>query len=460
MLGRLSARLEPLRRKPRLLATAGVSVVVLGAGLLAWRTLAPAPALGGLPVAVVTVRSTDRFSTQRQFSGELVATRQSSLGFEQEGTVAAVLVQEGDRVTRGQALASLDDRRLRARRLDLQAQLAGAQALLSELRAGPRPERRQEAASAVAEVKQQLALATLQRDRRQELFRQGAIAREDVDRLVSETAARSHRLAQARSRSEELQAGTRTEQLEAQEAQVAQLQARLRQVDLDLDTSVLKAPFAGRIGTRSIDEGVVVEPGQPVISVVESGPREARVGVSPAVAADLAVGSSQTVAVGERTFPARVQALLPELDAASRTVTVVLTIPDQTQAAGQNLAVGQTVRLALRQEQTGQGFWLPTTALVAAGKGLWAVYVLEEPAGRQPSDGNPSESKPTKIRRGRPLAPGTGVVGRRVVELVHSEAERSLVRGTLRSGDQVIRSGVHRVVPGQLVTAQPAMAKP
>jgi multidrug efflux pump subunit AcrA (membrane-fusion protein) len=46
-------------------------------------------------------------------------------------------------------------------------------------------------------------------------------------------------------------------------------------------------------------------------------------------------------------------------------------------------------------------------------------------------------------------------VVRRLVEPLHSEGDRSLVRGTLRPGDQVIAAGTHRVVPGVRVQEAP-----
>ncbi len=44
------------------------------------------------------------------------------------------------------------------------------------------------------------------------------------------------------------------------------------------------------------------------------------------------------------------------------------------------------------------------------------------------------------------------VVERHLVELVHTEAARAFVRGTLETSDRVVSTGVQRIVPGQLVT--------
>ncbi len=373
--------------RPLAIAAAGAGLAVAAVAV----TRPPRPPLQRpLPVAVVMAQPVSRYLTSRDYTGEVVAGRSSSLGFELPGTLERVLVEEGDRVVAGQPLAHLDRRRLRAQRQQLLAQ-------------------RDVARAAVEEVRQQLTLAELQRDRRRQLHAQGAISREDLDQQIHGSAALRSRLVQA-------------------EAQVDDAEARLRQIDVDLARSVLVAPFDGTVSRRRLDEGVVVSGGQALITLVESAPLEVRVGVPPDAARGLRPGQRHPVRVGDRRLQATVSALLPELDAGSRTATVVLRLP------AEDLPVGATARLSLRRSETGAGFWLPTTALVAAERGLWSVYVLE-----------PADTAPEQGRR----------VVRRLVEPLHSEGDRSLVRGTLRPGDRVIAAGTHRVVPGVRVQEAP-----
>ena len=42
-------------------------------------------------------------------------------------------------------------------------------------------------------------------------------------------------------------------------------------------------------------------------------------------------------------------------------------------------------------------------------------------------------------------------VERRQVEVVHAAADRAFVRGALRTGERVVTTGIHRLVPGQRV---------
>lgn len=406
----------------------GLAVLPLGA--IAVPILLPSPAtetetVAALPVETTIATAVDAYTTERSYTGEITARRSSQLGFESPGTVIALLVDEGERVQVGQPLARLDTRSLEAQRQQLLAQKAQAQAQLQELQAGPRQEDIAAAQAAMADLEQQVALAQIQRQRREELYARGAISREELDQQTFGTGSLESRLDQARSQLQELQAGTRQEQITAQAARVQQLEASLQALQVDLDKSVLTAPFSGTVSDRSVDEGVVVGGGQPVFTLIEGGSLEARIGVPTEVADGLTVDRQQTVRVDSKSYTATITALLPELDTTSRTVTVVLTLPETA-----NPVVGQTAQLAVAETQSTEGIWLPTTALVPGEQGLWSAYVA------MADDANPDGQ----------------VVGRREVEILHTDGERVLVRGTVQPGDRVIMSGTHRIVPGQAIT--------
>ncbi len=374
-----------------------------------------------IPVETLTVQAVDGYEVHRNYSGELVAGRSSELGFELGGTVVEIWVDEGDTVLAGETLARLDNRSLQSQRQQLVAQRDQAMAQLQELQAGPRSQDIASARAAVADLQHQVDLARLQETRRQSLYNEGAISREDFDQQSFQTASLESRLQQAQSQLDELLAGTRSEQIEAQAAVVRHLEAAIASIEIDLSKSVLTAPFDGRISQRWIDEGTVVSGGQALVSLVEGNTLEARVGVPIDVADDLPIGSSQSVVVGDRTIPALLTAQLPEVDPTSRTVTLVLTL--QTDGS---IPVGQTVQLSVREIQAAEGFWLPSTALIPAEQGLWSVYVVNVQADQD-------------------------IVARRDVEVLHTDGDRVLVRGTLQDGDRAITTGTHRIVPGQTV---------
>ena len=384
-----------------------------------------------LPVETIAVKPVNTYQVSRLYAGTLVPRRSSELSFERSGKVSLISINEGDRIEAGTAIASLDTRMIEARKRELLAKRTQLVAQLEEMQAGPRPETITAARSTVKALSEQLELARQKSYRRETLYAQGAISREQLDEILSEASTRQARMNEARSQLDELLAGTRSEQIEAQQALIEQLDAEIDSLDIELQQSVLKAPFAGTISSRLLDEGTVVSAGQPILQIVEDGTIEARIGVPATAASRLAVGSHQKLQIG-KTYQAKVSAILPELDSSTRTVTVVLTL----QSVGTEVTLGQVAKLELTNNLSTSGYWLPLSALVQGESALWFCYVLSEPAQADIS------SKATSIFR----------IEQRDVEIIHTESDRVLVRSNLQPGDQVIVSGTHRLVAGQLAS--------
>lgn len=111
------------RTRRRLLVVAGVVVVAAG-GVAAWLVLRPAEASTQPIIATASV------GAQRQTvaaSGTVEPAEQADLNFTVGGEVTEVLVKEGDQVTAGQTLATVDDTLLRAQLTAAQAALDAAE---------------------------------------------------------------------------------------------------------------------------------------------------------------------------------------------------------------------------------------------------------------------------------------------------------------------------------------------
>ncbi|MEM8607681.1 MAG: efflux RND transporter periplasmic adaptor subunit [Myxococcota bacterium] len=320
-----------------------------------------------LLVETVPIEQLQTYEVRRLFSGVVRSRRASQLGFERGGTVSKVLVDEGDRVEEGQLIARLDTAQLRAARKRVAAGLAEAQA--------------------------GVGISTLTAERLAQLADEEFISRQSAD---------------------EARFG-----LEAAEAKKLELEAARAQIDVELQKSKLFAPFSGVVSARLVDEGTVVAAGTPVVRFRESDEKEVVVGVPTFI--EFPVGSEQELDIEGRRVAAPVTAVVDDVDARTRTVTVILELPDDT-----NVAEGQMVRLVHRREVEGVGFWIPTTALTQGFRGTWTVYSVK-------TDGEDS------------------VIAREAVEVLHNETDRAFVRGTLEPGDRVISTGLHRVVPGQRV---------
>ncbi len=209
-------------------------------------------------------------------SGTVEAT-DAQLGFQAAGRIDTILVDEGDRVRAGQELARLDQSELHARRQQAAAQLAAAQATLTELERGSRTEEVQQGRDQLAAANQRLADAQRDLDRTKRLFDGGAVSREALDKaqLAFDVAQSQHD--QAAQALQLLQIGPRPERIEAQRAAVAAARATVQQIDAMLANAVITAPFDGVVTVKDREVGETVSPGAPVLTVTNLNDRWVRI---------------------------------------------------------------------------------------------------------------------------------------------------------------------------------------
>jgi len=379
----------------------------------------------GVPVDVIELQPVDSFARTRSYTGKVSAARVSELAFERDGKLVEIVVDEGDSVPAGKVLAHLNTRHLEVIRLKLQAERAAAQAKLEELIAGPR---KQSIAVAEAEVRQLNArLKNLQADhaRSEQLLKRNAITSSDFEATQYDVEQQQAQLDAARSRLSELQEGTRKEQIAAQKAVVANLDASLEDNQVDLDDTVLKAPFSGRISKRYADEGTVISPNAPLFRLVEDQQLEAHIGVPVDMAVNLKHGSQQEVRLNGINYQSTLKAILPELDPVTRTREVVLALNGK---AAKRLVPGQVIRIEISEPVEMQGFWLPLSSLARGERGLWSAYAVI--AGEEA---------------------GEKILEKRQLEVLHTEENRVLVRGTVKTGDQIVVDGIHKLTGNQRV---------
>lgn len=381
-----------------------------------------------LPVETMTVTAQNHRKIWRSYTGVLVARRQSSLSLRRLGKITQIMVEEGDRVTAGTPLATLDTSKLLAKQQELLAKRKQLVARLQDLESGSRQETIEVARLNLENLQTQLKLSLTKQQRRQQLYDSGAISLELLNEATTQAQSDRLRVRQAQKQLDELLAGARPQTVAAQQAAIEQLDASLASLKVDLDQSTLKAPFTGIVAQRLLDEGTVVNPGQPILSLVEAERPEARIGVPVGVANRIIPGSQQQLQIGFKTYQAKVMSIAPQLDTNSRTVSVILQLEDSLQG---ELKSGQIAKLQIAETIDESGYWLPTSALAKGVRGLWTCYVLGQRI---------TESGQTAFN----LEP-------RELEVLHTEGDRVFVRGTLQNSDRVIVNGTHRLVPGLLV---------
>jgi RND family efflux transporter MFP subunit len=180
-------------------------------------------------------------------------------------------------------------------------------------------------------------------------------------------------------------------------ARLREAEAELDQVRRDLERTELRAPFAGRVREKHVDQGQFVERGRPVARLYAVDYAEVRLPIPDQDVAflDLPLGyrdatepSGTGLAVtleaefaGTRhTWPARVVRTEGEIDARSRMVHAVARVDDPYgRRAGDDrppLAVGMFVEAVIHGRTVAGGVVLPRAAL-RAGDTVWVVDAEE-----------------------------------------------------------------------------------
>jgi ABC exporter DevB family membrane fusion protein len=167
------------------------------------------------------------------------------VGSEISGKLKSVLVEEGDHVRRGQVLAILQNDDYRAQVASAEADLAEKEAALRKIVNGARSEERREALAAVNEAQAITENTRAEMERRQRLYRDGVVSREEVDRYEREFKVAKARHDQAAQHFALLDDPTREEDRARGQADVALARAQLAEARARYEKTLVRSPIDG-----------------------------------------------------------------------------------------------------------------------------------------------------------------------------------------------------------------------
>ncbi len=267
----------------------------------------------------VSVLAPTQATVYESSPGNVIATNSARIASRLTGYVQALHADVGDTVKTGQLLLTLDNR-------DVEAQVAQAHAALSQARAS-------------------LADAKFNYDRYSKLYKQDAVTRQQY-----ESVKRNYAVAQA---------GVKAANAQLQQAHAQRAYAEVR------------APFAGVVTARYVQQGDLATPGKPLIEIQSPGHLEVHTQISNSAYATLKVGDTVQVVGTDVQTTARVLRLSPAADPSTQTHLLKATLPN-----GTKLGAGDFVRVRV-PVGTRQAPLIPDTALVERA-GISAVFVVDK----------------------------------------------------------------------------------
>lgn len=221
------------------------------------------------------------------------------------GYINEVRVREGDRVTAGQTLVTVQARELETAREQAQAAVQEARAAIPEAEAA--------AASAGA----QLQLAETTHRRMLELYGKRSVSAQERDESAARVEVARSAVEMARARRRQLD----DKILQAEQAVEA---ARVQIGYLDV-----KAPFAGIVVSRRAEPGMLASPGVPLLEIERGGAYRLEAAAPESQLSKVRRGQAVEVRFDALPDPVRgqVEEIVPAVDPATRTFLAKIALP-------------------------------------------------------------------------------------------------------------------------------------
>ena len=211
------------------------------------------------------------------YTGKYVTTDDARIGgsivsvsSKVSGKVSEILVDEGDRVKKGQVLVRIDPQDILAQKAQAEAALAAARATHEMILNGSRPEEIRQARASTELALANLNNAAKNHVRMLRLFNENAISASQYD-----VALNAYQVAKEayKASTEGLNlavAGAREEAIRAAAAQVKQAEAVVSIINLQHKDTTIVSPVDGMVAQKSAHIGEVMVMGQPMFSIVDS----------------------------------------------------------------------------------------------------------------------------------------------------------------------------------------------
>lgn len=214
---------------------------------------------------------------ERQPGGELVLfgnvdIRQVNLAFNVAERIEAVLVEEGDRVRKGQLLATLDSRRLRDEVSRAEAQVSAQREIVARLEAGTRPEEIDKARADVEAAKAEYQIAQLTYNRMHNLAGKDAVPQQREDDAKAALDLARARLKAAQKVSDLAIEGPRREDIASAGATLKAYEAQLAIASRELAHASLYASSDGVVQVRILEPGDMASPQKAVFTIALDNP--------------------------------------------------------------------------------------------------------------------------------------------------------------------------------------------
>ena len=280
-------------------------------------------------------------------SGHVETPFRVEIGSQITGTVEEVLVQQGERVHKGQPLISLESRESKAAVVQAAGAVAQAEARMRQLDELTLPSARE----ALTQAEATLRNAQQTFDRTDALFKNGFATRAALDDIQ-----KTLDVARAQKRAAEFQVYTAS----PGGSDYVMAQTLLNQAHANLDTAqsrlgyaTISAPRDGVLITRNVERGAVVQPGKALLVLAPTGELQLVLQIDERNLGKIVLGQKAVAsadAYPDRRFAAVISYINPGIDISRASVEVKLTVADPPDYLRQDMTVSVDIEVAAKND--------------------------------------------------------------------------------------------------------------
>lgn len=247
------------------------------------------------------------------------------------GTVTSVLVSEGQRVKKGQALLTIEDS-------DIAQKVKAAESGVKE------------ASFALESARKHSELTEATYRRYARLFEANAVSRQEFENMT-------------------LQRDTAALNLSAMEESLKRAKAGAEETRVYRGYAKVVSPFAGVVSEKKIEKGSMAAPGTPLIIIEDDSAFVLETTLDGRHAGLVTPGAVITAFINDGKYQAKVTEVIPSIDAATRTFLIKASIK------GEGLRTGLYAKVTVPGAEI-KALVVPSRAVVAKGQ-LTGVYTVD-----------------------------------------------------------------------------------
>ena len=286
--------------------------------------------------------------------------------------VKRMLVNRGDHVRAGQAIAELEDRDLAAAEQEAKFQYEQAQAAYATVTGATVIEDQTKAPADVQSAQSAFDAAKKLYDSRVGLQKEGALAQRQVDETRLQMVQAQTQLETAQQHLKSLNGVGRQEAIRAAQAQMNAAKAHMDTLGVQVSYARILSPISGVVSDRPVYAGEMASAGMPLISIVDISQVRAVANVPVKEAESIRVGRPARVAGPDGDIPGTVTVVSPAANANATTVEVWVQIANP----GERLKPGATARVSIIAETIQNTLVVPAAALLNGDEGRQKVMVI------------------------------------------------------------------------------------